>query len=237
MVVKIQIPQNVAVLVKDGQKVDFKTSLFKKSVKRNIKIPLAKILDIKPGKIFFSLKKVVGEEVHKGEVLAIKKGFWEEKKFYSEYDGILKEINHQDGYLVISGQTEEEESIISFFKGEIKGVEEGLLKVDIKAAKEFSLLASSQDFGGEVYYPKAQDINTFKQEEIDSKVLLMKKIESFNQVRLEVIGALGFITLEPLSQKPSIHYATIKNARDWEEIVKTNLPYVVVSGSSVYFYQ
>ena len=128
-------------------------------------------------------------------------------------------------------------TLLCFFKGKVTETGEDYIKLDIDGAMEFPLSESSQDFGGETYYPKTDDINLFKQEDIDSKVLLMKKVEAYNQVRLEVIGASGFITVETLSQKPSINYATIKKVEDWEEIVKSSLPFCLVCENSVYFYK
>ncbi|MBI2028003.1 MAG: hypothetical protein HYT07_00195 [Candidatus Levybacteria bacterium] len=237
MFIKVSLPQNIEVLIKNGQAVDFGTPLYKKSVKKTAKIPLAKKLEIKPEKIFFFLKKVVGEEVHKGEVLAVKKSLFGQKKFYSEYDGVLKEINHEDGSLVISTESADTKSVMCFFKGGVKEVAEDHLKLDLKDAKEFALSESSGDFGGANYFFKEDDINKLEAEKIQSKILIVRKIESFNQVRLEVMGVVGFVTLESLSQTPSVNYARIKSTQDWGEIIKANLPYCLVSSNNIYFYQ
>ena len=67
----------------------------------------------------------------------------------------------------------------------------------------------------------------------------MKKIQTYNQLKLEVIGAVGYITIEPLSKQIDIPYARIKNIEDWEKIKKLNLPYcsVIKSQNIVYFYR
>ncbi len=236
MALKIQLPENVSIVVKTGQKVDFSTLLFKKSIKKNVKIPLAQILEIKPEKIFFSLKKAVGEEVHKGEILAVKKNLLGQKKFYSEHDGLLKDVNHEEGTLTISVESEDQQSANCFFKGEIEEVDKNVVLLKVQRSKSFDLVESSRDFGGEIYYVKTDDINVLKTEDFDSKILAIKKVESYNQVRLEVMGASGFITLEALSQNPSINYARIKSEKDWNEIIKSNLSYCLVNGKKIHFY-
>jgi len=53
------------------------------------------------------------------------------------------------------------------------------------------------------------------------------------------MGAVGYITIEPLSKQIDIPYARIKNIDDWEKIKKLNLPYcsVIKSQNIVYFYR
>src|SRR5438067_2085971 len=110
--ISISIPHTGgALLVKEGQKVDFKTPLLETPVSTTISINIASHLGIAPSQIFLSIKKVVGENIQKGELLAQKKTLLSKKTFTSPYEGVLKEINHEDGTIVIE-ISEEDNSVV-----------------------------------------------------------------------------------------------------------------------------
>src|SRR3990167_2817036 len=196
MIIKLPLPDGKQPLIKEGDIVDFDTPLIKVVEKKNIKIPIAQELDIPAKNIFLSMTKNVGEKIEQGEVLAKKKALFSEKTYVSDYTGIVKEIDHQEGAVTLSVTEKGGEKINSFFKGKVN-------KVD------------------------------------DNKIVLIKKIEKYNQLKLEVIGAAGYISLEPLSREIDIPSATLLKKEDWDKIKKLNLPYVSVikKDNTIYFYK
>ncbi len=238
MIIKLPLPKGKKILIKEKDEVDFDTPLIKVLDTKDIKIPISQELDISPKKIFMSLTKNIGEQIKLGDVIARKKGLLSEKKYISDYTGILKEIDHDDGSIIMTVTEKEGEKINSFFKGTVNKINEDTVELDVQDAEKFELNEASDFFGGEVMTIDEKNLSKIK-EDISSKILLIKKIETYNQLKLEVIGAAGYITIEPLSKQIDIPYARIQNNEDWEKIKKLNLPYCsIIKGENIaYFYR
>ena len=95
----VKIPEGSELLIKSGQNVDFETPFIKTNQAAQLKISLAKKLSIPQDKIFRHLQKFVGEPIVKGDVLATKKNFLSTKKVTAPVDGVIKEIDHVEGFL------------------------------------------------------------------------------------------------------------------------------------------
>ena|SRR3990167_350909 len=238
MIIKLPLPDGKQPLIKEGDIVDFDTPLIKVVEKKNIKIPIAQELDIPAKNIFLSMTKNVGEKIEQGEVLAKKKALFSEKTYVSDYTGIVKEIDHQEGAVTLSVTEKGGEKINSFFKGKVNKVDDDTIELEVQEAEKFELKESSSFFGGEAILIDDKSLGHFK-EEISNKIVLIKKIEKYNQLKLEVIGATGYISLEPLSREIDIPSATLLKKEDWDKIKKLNLPYVSVikKDNTIYFYR
>lgn len=238
MTISFSVSTNEKILVKAGQDVDFKTPLVKKTFQRDVKIPISHILQIAPGKIFHHLLKVVGEEIKKGDVLGKKKSLMGEKEYISEFDGIIKEINHEDGSLVISSSTPTQKIKHAYFKGEVTDVKKNEITLRVKKAKDFELKDISDDFGGEIKFLDDNDLVSLTPEEVDDKVVFDDTIAPYNEVKLEVMGAVGFVTLHKLTDKSSLPSAVIENSSDWKVMKTLDYPYCLTSkkNSRIYFY-
>ncbi|MFH1826817.1 MAG: hypothetical protein ABH812_00060 [bacterium] len=238
MTIKISLPEGKKLLIKEGDKVGFETPLIKITENKHLKIPISQILDVSPKKIFLSLTKNIGEAITQGDVLARKKTLFSEKKYISEFTGILKEIDHTEGTVTLAVQEKEGEKINSYFKGEVKKINDDNLEFEVKEVEKFELKEASDYFGGEVVTIDNINLNKIK-DEIRNKILLVKKIEIYNQLKLEVIGASGYITIDPLSKHIDIPYARLLNSQDWEKIKKLNFPYVSINKKEniIYFYR
>src|SRR5207253_305148 len=103
-----------------------------------------------PSEIFITLKKVIGEPVKRGELVAEKKAFLKKQQYYSEYDGILKEIDHTSGSLLITVKSQQEETIYSFFKGIINELEDTKVHVELGNGIKIQAIEIDNDFGGEI---------------------------------------------------------------------------------------
>lgn len=238
MIIKLPLPQGKKILIKEKDKVDFDTPLIKIVDTKDIKIPISQELDISPKKIFLSLIKNVGDHIKIGDVIAKKKGLLSEKKYISDFTGILKEIDHDDGSIIMTVTEKGGEKINSFFKGTVKKINEEDVELEIQGCEKFELIEASDFFGGEVMIIDEKNLSKIN-EDISSKILLIKKIETYNQLKLEVIGAAGYITIEPLSKQIDIPYARIQHNEDWEKIKRLNFPYcsIIKSEKIAYFYR
>ncbi len=239
MTITLPIPTNSKLLIKSAQEVDFKTPFIKRSLKKEVKIKIAGELGIHPAKIFMHLTKIVGDEINKGELIASKKTFWGEKKYFSDFEGIIKEVNHEDGSITIAVESEEERTKKAHFKGEIGEIRKNEFELKVKKTKDFELKEASSDFGGEIIHIDQNSFLNLDPDKIENKIVVGNNLQSYDQTRLEVMGASGFVTLQMLGPKISLLYARIKNPADWDEVKNIELPYCLTDKKNniIYFYQ
>jgi hypothetical protein len=65
-----------------------------------------------------------------------------------------------------------------------------------------------------------------------------EKIPSYEQVKYEALGAKGFVSLQPLPEETSAHFAKVAEKSDFEAITHLKLPYCLVSeeAKKIFFY-
>ncbi|MDH7476172.1 MAG: hypothetical protein QHH09_01735 [Microgenomates group bacterium] len=240
MIINCQLPNEGEIVIKAGQKVDFKTPLFKKKTKKEKKIFLAEKIGVPAEKIFSYLKKIVGDKIKKGDLLAEKKTFLTEKKFFSDYDGLIKEINHLEGYLIIEEETEKEKIFYAYFQGKVEEIKDNQIKLVVKDGREFELKEAREDFGGEVfYYQEKIPTESLVEEQVAKKVIVAKNLTAYSQAKLEALEIAGFVTLLSLPEMTGRPAAKIKNLEDLNQIFRLKFPYCIISSihRKIYFYQ
>lgn len=244
MQLTVTIPKDWELSVREKDTVDFSTPIIHSTVMKPAAIPLAQIINIAPKKIFTVLKKFVGEEVKKGDLIAFNKGFLFSKKYISEYDGILKEVNHNDGHIVIDYRTEEKNTRDSFFKGLIESVADDgpmFTKIQIKAEKvaDYEIVEPSDYFGGPVSYFEMQLLPTATEDMVAGKVICVEALKSYDLSKLEALGAKAFLTVESLPEQSHTPSGKITNIESWKKIMEAKLPYCTVDRekSTIFFYQ
>lgn len=238
MQIPIAYPSSFKCLLKNGQEVDFNTPYLEKDISVDIAIPVAKKLGVNPAHIFRYLKKYVGEKIDKGEILALKKGLFTTLKVVSENEGIIKEIDHQHGMVLISTINEKTTTINAFFKGEVVAVKNGKIILKVKKGEKFLIKTSTDNFGGELFYLKDRYL-PFSGDQLSEKIVLAESVNDYLQSKIEALGATGFILLTQLPQPSNLHFARIKNIDDFKKILKLDFPYCLITkeNSTIYFYQ
>ena len=235
MVVSLNIPDDVGILVKKGQLVNYSTPLWEKVSEETIEIDIAKKLAIKPEKIFDYLKKFIGDQVKKDEVIAEKKGFLFNKEILSPKEGEIKEINHESGVVIISSLTQKE-IIYSFFKGEIINVEKSLLKVKVADGHPYLIKKTDEELGGDVYY--YQPNNFLTASDVEEKIVIFNEIDPIQQIKIEALGAKAFIGAKMISETTHLPFFQLKNQKDIEKIFqfKKSACLIVKNESKIIFY-
>ncbi|MCS6956434.1 MAG: acetyl-CoA carboxylase biotin carboxyl carrier protein subunit [Patescibacteria group bacterium] len=239
MIVHFPLLKEAKILVKTGDKIDFNTPLFNINLKKEFIINIAEKLSIRPEKIFSYLKKLVAEKIKKDEVLAEKKSLLSSIIVKSPVSGIIKEINHNHGTIVIEITSEEKNQFLSPFKGIIEEIKNDFLKIKLNKAHSFDLKEKSKiDFGGEIFLFKSSDFFNIKTDDIENKIIVVEKLSSFEQIKLEALGAKGFITIETLPEKTEIPSFRLKNIEDIKKIFKEKFMYCTIINNSdkIYFY-
>lgn len=237
MIINIQIDEKSNYLIKEGDKVDFETPFREKFSQSTITIDIAKKLDIDPSKIFRYLKKLVGEEIKKNQIIALKHSLLKSIKIISEYDGHIKEVDHNTGKITLNIDRNEKSIEKCFFKGKIKSIKNNEVKIEVNKGNEYSLKIALNNFGGEVLYLKNED-NLYSSN-VSKKIVIIDSISDYFQTKAEALGARGFVTLIKLSDPTELNQALIKNIDDIKKIIKDNYPYCIINrqDNKIIFYQ
>lgn len=238
MNITITFPEDSKLLVKEGQKVDFTTPFITQSTLEEVKVTLSSMLGFPPDKIFLYLHKFVGEKVEKDELLAERKAMLSTKQYYCEHTGTIKEINHYDGSVTIESQMDETSEYPCYFKGTIEQIDKTSLILKVGKAKEIELQEKSHHFGGAVFYYKEEMASTVTEDDVIDTVVVAERIPVYDQVKLEALGAKGFITIEPLLEQPSVPSARLKKISDLKDVASHAISCCMITPDSttIYFY-
>lgn len=238
MQISIKKPPSATVHIQENQKVDLSTPYYEKNATDAVKIPLASILRFPPKKIFMVLHKLVGETVHKGDVIADYKGLFGIREYISEHTGTIAEINHTEGSITIHVHSPETNTVPCFFVGEVTEITGDIITIKVKTAKEYPVERVTHYWGGPVFYYNDQSKNTITEETVLGTVVVAESIPSYDQVKLEALGARTFITLLELTDKTSLPTGRISRKPDYTDIAKNAHPYCIVGpdSTSVFFY-
>ncbi len=238
MILTITIPDEIKCLLKIGQKVDFNTPFLENKIISEQTISISNKLHILPSKIFKYLKKFVGDHIQKGDVIAEKKGLININVVVSEYAGVIKEIDHYDGSIVISALTAKDSQTKAFFKGEVEAIEKSKLKLKVVEAQEFKLKLATENFGGQAFYFVDPNKAIFAPQ-TSNKIMVSEIISSYLKAKSEALGIEGFVSLKNPPPESNLPKAQIKNIEDFKKILYLNFPYCLIDKQycKIYFYR
>jgi len=188
MVLDIPIDPEKKLAIKVGEKVDFNTPLYKSKEKSEERIEVASLLSIHPKKIFTHLKKNVGDSLIIGELLAEKKSFFSDKKVTSHIEGVITEIDHIEGIVLIETQ-KETHSEHCWFAGHVIDVSKKQIQIKIGKHKTLEAKYVEKDFGGMIWLLSEQLLSG-----PDHPVGVVEKATEYEVAKLEALGGRGLIT-------------------------------------------
>lgn len=238
MQISLPIDENAELLVKTGQQVDFKTPFLKKRSESEIVINIATKLNIHPSKIFQYLNKLVGEKIEKEEVIALNKGLWKTQTVVSEYKGIIKEINHHEGTLIIKSLQGESNTTFSPIKGEIASFKKNEVVYKVGEGKEYLIKKIDVTVGSPVVYMNKQNFHDFSSLDLQDKILVIEHLSSYTQTKIEALGVKTFVTLVKPPETTSLPFAQLKQIEDFKKIQELKYPYCFINSScsTIIFY-
>ncbi|HLL61188.1 MAG TPA: hypothetical protein VK338_05705, partial [Candidatus Nitrosocosmicus sp.] len=105
MNITLTLPKDAELHIKNGDQIDFGDKFFSVYSSELVTINVAEKLHIKPETIFHYLNKIIGEEIKKDEIIALKKNGLMTHKIVSDYNGRLKEIDHHTGAIILNVNT------------------------------------------------------------------------------------------------------------------------------------
>jgi len=234
----LTIPQNGKILVKAGQKVDFETKLFEVKNQKTVKIDLQKELHISPQNIFSYLKKFIGEKIKKGDILASKKGFFSSKKIKSQWDGVLKEIDHQKGLLIIKTEENDDKKSVFFSPvfGQVEKIEKEGIRIKIEKKEEIEVKEETKEiFGTKIFiFENENEVNS---QNVEERLIIAEEINSIFQTKLEALGVKGFLTIKKLPKETTLPTFQFKNLDDIKKIKKNWSCFIDKNSTKMIFYE
>lgn len=232
MILEIPIDPEKKVALKVGEKVDFNTLLYKSKEKSEERIAVADLLSIHPKKIFQHLKKNVGDMVIIGDVLAEKKTFFSDKKVASDIEGIITEIDHIEGIILIETQ-KEVASERCWFAGYVEEVGKKHIKIKIGKHCEIEAKYVEKDFGGTLWFLSEQAEAT-----LDYPVGIVERATEYNVAKLEALGGRGLITSYKFDEQTALPKAEFKLKDSYKEVLAKQFSYCFAQShhSTIIFY-
>lgn len=217
MVIRISIPEDVHVNVKAGQMVDFTTPLYTKKTAQQIRLAIAEQLKVPPKRIFQYLKKFVGDTVEKGDVIARHQSLFSTKLYKSEHHGIIKEIRHEDGSIILEATSDDALTIYSYFSGEIDTIEKKCIGLKVKHGVSMELKKADAQFGGKKYVYESNA--PMLAESVQDSVLCVQQLPGYELAKCEALGCRGAVALHTIDQTgSSLPIAYLKKIDDWKQI-------------------
>lgn len=232
MILEIPLDPEKNIAIKVGEKVDFNTPLYKSKEKSEERIAVADLLSIHPKKIFHHLKKNIGDTVILGDVLAENKTFFADKKVTSHIEGIITEIDHIEGIILIETQ-KETLSERCWFAGYVEDVSKK--QVTIKIGKNLAIEAKyvEKDFGGMSWF-------FLEQTELapEYPVGIVEKATEYGIAKLEALGGRGLITTYKFEGETLLPKAEFKLKDSYKEAQSKQFSYCFAQAhhSTIIFY-
>ena len=215
MVLDIPIDPEKKLAFKVGDMVDFSTPLYKNKEKSEERIEVAALLSIHPTKIFQHLKKNVGDSIATGDLLAEKKSFFSDKRVTSHIEGVITEVDHIEGIVLIETQ-KESSSELCWFAGHVEEISKKDIKIKIGKHHSFDAKYVEKDFGGGIWLLAAEPLST-----VDSPVGIADKASEYEVAKLEALGGRGLITTYKFEGSTSLPKAEFK-LKDWRKEAGSN---------------
>ena len=219
MIIDILLDPEKKIAIKVGEKVDFNTPLYLNKERSEERIEVATLLSIHPKKIFHHLKKNVGDSIVMGDLLAEKKSFFSDKKVTSHIEGVITEVDHIEGVVLIETQ-KETHAQHCWFAGHV--VEVSKKQVQIKIGKHTQLEAKyvEKDFGGMIWLlSEQQDTNS------EYPVGIAERTTEYEVAKLEALGGTGLITTYKYEGDTSLPKAELKLKDSYKEAAAKQFSY------------
>ncbi len=237
MILSLKIPLGATLLVKSGQKLDLGIPIYESKAEIDFPLRIADKLDVAPDKIFRYLKKFVGEKIEKGTTIAVKKSLFTTKKVISDRSGVIKEVNHHDGIVVISSPDEQQHVHLSALRGEVAEVAKNELKIKLADATDYPLKKSEDSFGGTIWYLKSDQESILTSGSVRNKIIIGQTINEFTQTKIGALGAAGIVSLlKP--EHTTVPFALVQNIDDLKKVTEKSFTYCFVDHphSRIVFY-
>ncbi|MBI3620176.1 hypothetical protein HY214_03485 [Candidatus Roizmanbacteria bacterium] len=239
MLVIVSFPIGAKCLVKTGQMVDFTSPFYTLKEKSERRISLAKHLKVPPAKIFKYLKKFVGEPVKHGDIIALKNSLFSSDKVVCDEDGVIKEINHYEGEVIIAAASQRSNTRHCYFIGRVEETAKNQISINVEQGEVYPIKKATQPFGGETVYLQKNEVVTFSESAVGKKILVCETLTPYQAAKAEALDAKGYVGLLSLDGISSLPSAQFQKIEDYKKAVGRKYTYCLVDPtySRMYFYR
>lgn len=233
MTIEIEIDPNRESVIKAGMKVDFDTPLYTSQERTSVRVEVAETLSIHPKHIFSHLVKNTGDQVEKGEIIALKKQLFSTQTVVAQASGIITEVDHIDGVVLIESDPAIETVETCWFAGEVVSAMKGKLTIKIGRHIVAQATRVSDIFGGELWFLRDENsiIPSFP-------VACGEAINSYEKAKLEALGVRGAVTTGVIEFETQFPTAQLKDKNVFDHVKQKGLSYCVTQAhhSTIIFY-
>ncbi len=219
MTLDIAVDPEKKLAIKVGDEVNLSTPLYKGKEKSEERICVAELLAIHPKKIFNHLKKNVGDRVKEGDLLAERKSFFSDKKISSHIEGIITEVDHIEGVVLI--ETEKKSTFETcWFAGHVEEISKKNVHIKIGKHTQYEAKYVEKDFGGAIWL-----FANYSTTAPEFPVGIAERANEYEVAKLEALGGGGLITSYKFESATQLPKAEFKLKSSYEELQSKQFSY------------
>lgn len=228
MVVKLAIPENARLLVKQGQKVKIGDPFYSTVSEEDSIISFVNELGIKAQDIFKYAKVVVGDTLQVGDIVGERKRLMGKKTIKADTAGKVKHIDFTSGVVVVGVPSKNGSTVPTFFTGEITHASDSsdIIQVEIGNAKTYEA-TGNVDCGGESHVLLEKEFFSYSSEDIRDRIMIIHTIQSHIEAKIDALGGAGIIYVDGsiTEQMPSVKVSE----SDLEKLIQNPPTYILFS--------
>ncbi len=164
------------------------------------KVRIAEVLDFEPDRIFKHLKVSIGQEIKKGDIIAIKNGIFTTKKYVAESAGRLTGVDHLSGEVTLEERSEGSGSMAvkALVVGQVKNIDEHSISISTKSTLEIPTINSPMfRLGSKVIVSDNKQAILLTMPEVNGSVIVVPELSEYVLSKLEALGAMTIVTNNP----------------------------------------
>lgn len=237
MLISIQIPKSEKFHLKKGDKVDFNTPFVSLKNSKKTRVALAQLLGFSPQSIYKFLKKNLGDKVEIGDVLAEEKNFVKSKKFLSQVDGTVTQIDDVEGSIVIENISDDEYFLNCYFQGEVHDVFDTYLDLKVAHSHKVKVKEALKATGAPLYYD-FKEKNNIVEDDVLGKFVVADEISPIDQSKLKTLGAKGVVSHKKFDNL-SLLQTILETPQELEHVLSKKYKFIISSPeqNTVIFYE
>lgn len=224
----IMIPADGELLIESGQKVDFTTPFIRSKQARRIALPVSQVMKSPPNNIFRVVKKGVGDTIQQGDLLAEHKTMFSTRQYFSDVQGTIMHIDHEQGTVIIEEQTGKDDLLNCFFTGEIENIDSQKINLIVQHTQPIALASKARHNGGSLYYLNALT-SDFTEDDIANNYIITDILDHIQMAKLGTLGAQGVIVPKKQHGMEGLDHLVLQNEEDYKHIVTHKYPYCLVT--------
>lgn len=189
---------NLTKIVGDTLELDSQIAHFGAEIAPKVqKIRLAEVLDFEPDRIFKHLKVTIGQDVKKGDIIAVKSGVFTTKKYVAESASRLTGVDHLSGEITLEERSEGTGSMIvnSQVFGQIKSIDESIISISVSDTLDIPIVDNPKArLGGKVIVSDNKQAILLTMPDVSGSVIVIPDLSEYVLSKLGALGALTIVT-------------------------------------------